>query len=246
MKNKVALITGAATGIGREAARLFCEEGASVAIADISASGEDLASELRSWGAKAIFVRTDVTDEASVNACTDAVMAEFGKLDVLYNNAGGSTSQDGMVTEVSVTEEFWRAIRLNLFGTWLCCRFAIPHIIRNGGGCVINTASTAGLMGLERLDAYTAAKGGVVSLTKSMAVEYAPHKVRVNAIAPTTTLTDRIVGLNKLRPTAHRSRNLLGAALPRDIAQAALFLAGDESLRVTGHILAVDSGLTVT
>lgn len=244
LENKVVLITGAGKGIGRAAAGLFAAEGAKVVIAELSRElGEKAERDILAEGGTVRFVPTDVTDEDSVRNAVAQTVALYGRLDVLYNNAGLSTSRDGPVTECS-TEEFWNTLRLNLFGTWLCCRHGIPQIIKAGGGAVVNMASIAGLMGMLRIDAYTAAKGGVIALTRSMATEFAPHKVRVNAIAPTTTLTERVIELNKNRDLGNKTRNLLGPCDPLDIAQAALYLASDESRRVTGHILPVDSGLT--
>jgi NAD(P)-dependent dehydrogenase (short-subunit alcohol dehydrogenase family) len=135
-----------------------------------------------------------------------------------------------------------------LYGTWLCSRRGIPEIIKAGGGSVINTASNVGLRGFKRLSAYTAAKGGVISLTRAMAVDFAEHSVRVNAIAPSITLTQRLVQRMQTSTTVQRmaERHLVGLGEPIDVAQAALYLASAESRRVTGHVLRVDSGMTIT
>lgn len=173
LKGKVAFITGSGSGIGRGASVLFAAESAKVAVADISRTGgEETVRMVRDAGGEAAYVETDVTDPASVEQAIKSVAERWGKLDVLYNNAGGSTAQDGRVTEVSI-EEWWRAIRLDLFGTFLCCRYGIPELIRAGGGAVINTTSVVALCGVVGRDAYTAAKGGVLALTRSLAVEYA-------------------------------------------------------------------------
>jgi NAD(P)-dependent dehydrogenase (short-subunit alcohol dehydrogenase family) len=163
---------------------------------------------------------------------------------VLHNNAGGSTSEDANAVEAPL-EEFWRAIRLDLFGTFLGCRFGIPEIVRSGGGSVINMASVVALMGFPGRDCYTAAKGGVAALTRSLAVEFGPKGVRVNAIAPTVTLTERVRALLAGNPAmrALSETHLLGLGQPADMAQAALYLASDESRIVTGVVLPVDSGL---
>jgi NAD(P)-dependent dehydrogenase (short-subunit alcohol dehydrogenase family) len=248
LDGRVAIITGAGSGIGRAAAELFAAEGASVAIAELAAElGEETVRLVRAAGGVAELFQTDVTDEASVDAMVGAVIARFGKLDILYNNAGGSRGHDGPVTEV-VLDEFWRAIRLDLYGTWLCSRRGIPEIIKAGGGSVINTASNVGLRGFKRLSAYTAAKGGVISLTRAMAVDFAEHSVRVNAIAPSITLTQRLVQRMQTSTTVQRmaERHLVGLGEPIDVAQAALYLASAESRRVTGHVLRVDSGMTIT
>jgi NAD(P)-dependent dehydrogenase (short-subunit alcohol dehydrogenase family) len=162
----------------------------------------------------------------SVKAAVAETVARYGRLDILHNNAGGPTSQDGPVTEAP-EEEFWRAIKLDLFGTFLCSKIAIPYIIKGGGGSVINMASNVALMALPGRDCYTAAKGGVASMTRSMTVEYAPHKIRVNAIAPSVTLTERVKRL--LSGNEHLSKlassHLLGLGQPIHVANMAVYLA---------------------
>jgi len=144
-------------------------------------------------------------------------------------------------------EEFWRVIRLDLFGTFLGCRHGIPALIRSGGGAVINMTSNLALMGIAGRDCYTAAKGGVAALTRSLAVEFAPHHVRVNAIAPSATMTARVQKLMAGNPAVDKlaQSHLLGLIQPEDIANAALYLASEESRMMTGHILRVDSGVTI-
>ncbi len=248
LKDRVALITGAGTGIGAVAAELFARNGARVVVAEINEEqGRSVVDELRTKGLEAIFVRTDVTDADSVQACVAETVATFGKLDVIYNNAGGSSTRDSDVTRVEV-DEFWRAIKLDLFGTWLVCHYGIPEIIRAGGGAVVNATSVVALMGWPGKDAYTAAKGAIAALTRSMAVEFAPHKVRVNAVAPGTTRTPRVMAqLAQLETTQKlTAAHLLGMVEPIDVANAALYLASDAAARTTGQIIAVDSGLTIS
>ncbi|WP_332692772.1 SDR family NAD(P)-dependent oxidoreductase [Bosea sp. (in: a-proteobacteria)] len=248
LKDRVALITGAGTGIGAVAAELFARNGARVVVAEINEEqGRSVVDELRTKGLEAIFVRTDVTDADSVQACVAETVATFGKLDVIYNNAGGSSTRDSDVTRVEV-DEFWRAIKLDLFGTWLVCHYGIPEIIRAGGGAVVNATSVVALMGWPGKDAYTAAKGAIAALTRSMAVEFAPHKVRVNAVAPGTTRTSRVMAqLAQLETTQKlTAAHLLGMVEPIDVANAALYLASDAAARTTGQIIAVDSGLTIS
>ncbi len=247
LKGKVALITGAGTGIGRASAVLFAREGAQVAIAEINAdAGEETARFIRDIGGEAIAIRTDVTDPDSVQNAVTQTAARFGKLNVLYNNAGGSTTADGKVTDAAL-EEFWRAIKLDLYGTFLGCRFAVPEMIKAGGGSIINASSIVALMGMPLKDAYTAAKGGISALTRSMAVEFAPHKIRVNAVAPGVTLTDRVRRLIVEDGSSNKIADAspLGTMEPMDIAYAALYLASDESHKVTGHILPIDGGVLV-
>jgi NAD(P)-dependent dehydrogenase (short-subunit alcohol dehydrogenase family) len=186
------------------------------------------------------------TERSSVEAAIAETVARFGRLDILHNNAGGSTLQDGPVTEAS-EDEFWRAIKLDLFGTFLCSKIAIPQMMKAGGGSVINMSSNVALMALPGRDCYTAAKGGVASLTRSMAVEYAPHRIRVNAIAPSITLTERVKRLlagNK-ELTRLASSHLLGLGQPIHVANMAVYLASDEAEITTGQVLSVDSGVTI-
>ena len=251
LAGKVAFITGGGGGIGRATAERFAEEGAKVVVADIDVpAGEAAARSGRakasSSGGDAHFVRCDVTERPSVEAAIAETVGRYGKLDILHNNAGGSTLQDGPVTEAP-DEEFWRVIRLDLYGTFLCSKIAIPEIIKAGGGAVINMSSNVALMALPGRDCYTAAKGGIASLTRSMAVEYAPHKIRVNAIAPSVTLTDRV----KLLLAANKdigklaASHLLGLGQPIHVANMAVYLASDEAEITTGQILSVDSGVTI-
>lgn len=245
LEGKVAFITGAASGIGRATAVLFAREGARVVVADIAvAAGEETA---HTAGNGAIAIRTDVTDESSVRAAIRATLEQFGRLDVLHNNAGGSTPQDNTVVEAPV-EEFWRVIKLDLFGTFLGCRYGIPALIQSGGGSVINMSSNLALMGIHGRDCYTAAKGAIAALTRSLAVEYAPQRVRVNALAPSATMTDRVKKLMAGNPAIEKlaQSHLLGLIEPQDVANAALYLACDESRMVTGQLLSVDSGVTIS
>ena len=241
LQGKVALITGGGGGIGRAAALLFAREGAKVVIAELArAAGEATARAIRDAGGQASFVATDVTKPEQVEAAVQAATKEFGGLHVLYNNAGGATPKDGKVTEMDL-DEFWRTIAVDLFGTFLGCRFAIPVMVEGGGGSIINTTSIRAMIGTAGADAYSSAKGGVRALTQALALQWAEKNIRVNAIAPGVILTERVRALlREDHPIFQKS--LLGASEPEDVAQMALYLASDESRRVTGAILPMDSG----
>jgi len=244
LQGKVALITGAATGIGRATARRFAAEGARVLLGDIDrAGGEGVADELVAGGLAARFVELDVTDEKSVRAAVATATESFGRLDVLVNNAGGSTTHDRSVVEVDL-DEFWRAIRIDLFGMFLCCRHAIPAMAAGGGGAIVNMGSIAALRGLVGRDAYTAAKGGVTALSRSIAVEFAAKGIRSNLIAPGAVLSGRMERFIRDDPRVQQavSRHLLGLPQPEEVAALALYLASDESAHMTGAEIALDGG----
>jgi NAD(P)-dependent dehydrogenase (short-subunit alcohol dehydrogenase family) len=244
LAGKVALITGAGTGIGRATAILFAREGAKVAVAEIDRANGEESAHLAGNGA--IAIPTDVTEPDSMARAIRTASEHFGGLHVLHNNAGGSTAADNTAVEAPL-DEFWRAIKLDLYGTFLGCRFGIPEIQKSGGGSVINMSSNVALMGVAGRDCYTAAKGGIAAITRSLAVAYAPQ-VRVNAIAPSATMTDRVrrlvAGNANLQKLA--DAHLLGLIEPQDIANCALYLASDESRMVTGQVLPVDSGVTIS
>jgi NAD(P)-dependent dehydrogenase (short-subunit alcohol dehydrogenase family) len=248
LDGKVAFITGASQGIGAVTARLFAKEGArTVLAARRRAESEKVVADIEAAGGKAIYVECDVTEPESVEKAFAAAHAAFGRLDVLFNNAGGSSSADGPLTEAPL-EEFWRAIKLDLFGTWLCSRAAIPLMQKSGGGSIVNSASIVAEMGIPRRDAYTASKGGIISLTRSMAVEFAKDNIRVNVVIPGAVGTERVLGFFDREPHLKQQWDayLLGIADPIDVANAVLFLASDESRRTTGQKLPVDSGILIS
>jgi NAD(P)-dependent dehydrogenase (short-subunit alcohol dehydrogenase family) len=248
LAGKSAFISGAGGGIGRTAAALFAQQGCSVSICDRDvAAATDAAEQIRREGGKAIALEVDVTNEGSVQEAIRATIEQFGGIDVLYNNVGGSGLSDGPVTEAPL-DEFWRCMRVDVLGTWLCCKYGIPALIQRRGGSVINMSSVLALMGTPGKDAYTAAKGAISALTRSMAVEYADKRIRVNAIAPGITKTPRVENLLlKDGVTGSLTKSyLFGLLEPKDVALMALYLASDESRVVTGQVFAVDSGVTIS
>ena len=245
LKNKVALITGAGSGIARAAAKIFAREGASVVVAELDEQkGRSIADEI---GAAAIFIHTDVTDEKSIENTMNAAVKTFGGLNVLFNCAGGSVPNDTIVTEVDL--EVWEhTIPLDLRGPFLCSRFGIPKIIESGGGSVINVSSVVALRGNHPAHVYSAAKGGLISLTRSLAGAYSSEGVRANVICPGMIATDRI----KAKPPSNRRTAMVqsyrsyefGSGEPEDIANIALFLASDESRMVNGAVIPADGGIS--
>jgi NAD(P)-dependent dehydrogenase (short-subunit alcohol dehydrogenase family) len=249
LAGKVAFVSGAGGGIGQAICQQFLAEGACVAAADINL---ELAREGIAGASadRAIALACDVTSTDNVREAVARTIKAFGKLTVLCNTAGGSTPKDNKVTEAP-EEEFWRAIKLDLFGTFLCCKHAIPEIIRAGGGSVINMTSMLTMVAAPERVCYTAAKGGVTAMTRQIAAEYAPHSIRANAIAPGRTLTPRLRAMLKTewgmseRAKKTGEMHLLGLIEPSDIAHTAVFLASDESAKMTGQVLSVDSGVTI-
>lgn len=245
LDGQVAFIAGATSGIGRAVAELSAAEGARVAIGGRRGrDGRRIAEAIVAGGGRARYVPLDVTDEASVRHAVHTTVAEFGRLDVAVSVAGGSSPGDGPVTEAS-SEQFWERVKVDLFGTFLCSRFAIPEIIKSGGGSVINMGSMMGFGTTPGRDAYSSAKGAVHTLTRSTARQYANERVRVNAIAPAAVRTERIAALLAQSAGARElaSRQVLGLVEPREIALAAVFLASDESEKMTGQVLAIHGGL---
>jgi NAD(P)-dependent dehydrogenase (short-subunit alcohol dehydrogenase family) len=245
LDGKVAVITGAAGGIGREAALLFSAEGAQVCVADmLDEQGEATASECRD----AFFVHVDVTDAHSVRAMYDAATERYGGIDVLYNNAGIMPPDDASILETE--PETWERVHsVNTRGVYLCCKHGIPHLLDRGGGSVINVASFVALIGAATSQiAYTASKGAVLSMTRELAVEFARRGVRVNALCPGPVETPLLMHLFESDPAAYERRRVhlpMGRlARPEEIARAALFLASDDSSYVTGSTFLVDGGIT--
>jgi NAD(P)-dependent dehydrogenase (short-subunit alcohol dehydrogenase family) len=247
LSGKVAIVTGGDSGIGRAISELFAAEGASVVIADISDGGT--ARSISKKGAIALHVKTDVRDEKQVRRLVAHAKRRFGGIDILCNNAGIELLKP--MTET--TEEEWeKVMQTNLKGVFLASKHVIPEMLERGGGAIVNTASQLGLVGLENFTAYCASKGGVILLTRSMALEYARQNIRVNCICPgpvQTPMLEREL-LTEQDPEAARKmwarRQPVGRlGQPQEIAQAARFLASERSSFVIGHALVIDGGYTL-
>ena len=248
LADKVALITGAASGIGKETALLFAHEGAKIVAVDMNDSdGEKTVSEVKSAGGDAIYVNADVSKSADCENMIKATEKKYGKLNVLFNNAGIMDSRDD--NSQATEEEVWDlTMAINLKGVFLGCKFGIPAMQRASGGSIINTASFVGLMGAATPQvAYTASKGGVISLTRELAVIHARENIRVNALCPGPLKTELLMKFldtedKKQRRLVHIPMGRFGEA--KEMAKAALFLASDESSYTTGAELVVDGGIT--
>jgi NAD(P)-dependent dehydrogenase (short-subunit alcohol dehydrogenase family) len=245
LENKVVVITGAASGIGREAALLFSQEGAKICVADVVAeAGEQTAAEC----GEAFFQQVDVTDPESVQATYAATAERYGGVDVLYNNAGIMPADDGSILETEA--DAWQRVQdVNTKGVYLCCKHGIPHLLERGGGSVINVASFVALAGAATSQiSYTASKGAVLSMSRELAVEFARRGVRVNALCPGPVETPLLMHLFAETPGALERRLVhvpMGRlAQAKEIAYAALFLASDESSYVNGATFLVDGGIT--
>jgi NAD(P)-dependent dehydrogenase (short-subunit alcohol dehydrogenase family) len=245
LDGKVAVITGAGGGMGREAAQVFSAEGASVCVADVDgAAAEESAAACRD----AFAVAVDVADEESVRAMYATTADRYGGVDVLYNNAGISPAADSSVLETDV--EAWDRVQaVNTKGVFLCCKHGIPHLLERGGGSVINVASFVAILGAATSQiSYTASKGAVLSLSRELAVQFARQGVRVNALCPGPVETPLLLRIFGDDPAAYERRRVhlpMGRlAKPREIVNAALFLASDEASYVNGATFLVDGGLT--
>ncbi len=249
LDGKVAVITGAGSGIARAAASIFTREGAQVVVAEINPElGAAAALEA---GNNALFVPTDVTDEDSVKDTMARAVEHFGGLHILFNCAGGSVIEDARVTDVDMA--VWeRTIPLDLKGPFLCSRFGIPHLIASGGGSVVNVSSVVALRGNHPAHVYSAAKGGLISFTRSLAGAYADEGVRANVICPGLIKTDRVKARYVARkPSEDRKGTVgtfesypFGVGEPEDIANIALFLASDESRMVNGAVIPAEGGIS--
>ena len=245
-KDKVALVTGAGSGIGRAAARIFAREGAKVAAADVNrASAEETVGMIREAGGEAFGLQADVSKAAEVEAMVDAVVGTYGRLDCAFNNAG---IEGVLASTADYTEADWApVIAVNLTGVWLCMKYEIPRLLETGGGAIVNTSSAAGLLGAPRMPAYVASKHGVVGLTKTAALEYAKSGVRVNAVCPGVIDTSMVGRLKERRPRMFekivRGEPIGRIGQPEEIAETAVWLCSDAASFVTGHAMSVDGGI---
>ncbi len=250
LQDRVVLITGGAAGIGRATALRFAEEGARVVIGDVDEeAGRRTAAEL---GDETLFYRVDVTDRQAVQEWVDEVVARFGRIDVLINNAGILRDnllvkfKDGRVVKQMPEEEFDLVVAVNLKGVFNCAQAVVPHMIRGGGGVILNASSVVGLDGNFGQTNYVATKAGVIGMTKVWARELGRYNIRVNAVAPGFTLTAMVRQMPEKVLERMRARIPLGRlADPRDIANAYLFLASDEAAYISGAVLRVDGGIVV-
>ena len=246
LDGKVALVTGASSGIGRASAVVFAREGAKVVAADIMVEGgEETARIIQDSGGEAIFVRTDVSAAKEVEALINTAIETYGRLDCAHNNA----AIVGAVTQThEYLEDAWDAVMaVNLKGVWLCMRYEIPQMLRQGGGAIVNTASAAGLVGVRGQPAYTASKHGVNGLTKVAALENAERGIRINSVCPGITRTPMIEQFVALSPD-YTEEGIIGLVpagrmgTPEEIAEAVIWLCSDSASFVTGHNMSVDGG----
>jgi NAD(P)-dependent dehydrogenase (short-subunit alcohol dehydrogenase family) len=257
LENKVAIVTGAGSGIGRAAALRFAREGAAVVCADVSKdTAEQTARDAQAAGHVAMATAVDVSASADVKRLAEECIAAFGRIDVLYANAGVG----GVGTAIDTDEVEWqRVIGINLTGVWLCAKYVLPHMVAAGSGSIVNQASIGGLEGVPAVAAYSAAKAGVIGLTRQMALDFARSGVRVNAIAPGTVSTPLVQGiwekgaglvtggdLSAREAAAAAVYPLKRIGTPDDIANLALFLASDEASWITGAVYVVDGGKTAS
>ena len=245
MAGKVALVTGGSSGIGRATALAFARDDAKVAVADLNiVGGQETVSLITKAGGEACFIEADMGEAASVAVMVEKTVETYGRLDYAHNNAG----IEGVLKRTAEqAEEDWApVIQINLTGVWLCMKYEIPHMLQQGGGAIVNTASGAGLIGVKRMAAYVASKHGVVGLTKTAALEYAKSGIRINAVCPgviKTAMVDRVSGnrpdiLDKMIAAEPIGRS----GQPEEIAEAVVWLCSDAASFVTGHAMAVDGG----
>ena len=248
LAEKVAIVTGGGSGIGRSAALLLAREGAKVMVADVDErAGEEAAEMIRSRGGESDFVRADVSREPDVEAMVARTVETFGRLDCAFNNAGILEEGSPNVTDYPL--DLWnRVIGVNLTGVWLCIKHEIPEMLKQGGGAIVNNASVASLVGLPGATALVASKHGVIGLTKNAALEYAEHGIRVNAVCPSfikTPILEPYFAAHPEEEIEMISKEPVGRlGAPEEVAEAAVWLLSDAASFVTGHSMVVDGGYT--
>lgn len=249
LADRVAIITGAASGMGRATALLFAREGAKVVVADCDGNtGEETVGLIEKEGGEAAFVPVDVSKAADAERMVKTTVDRYGALDILVNNAGIYAQGDVLET----TEEEWhRILGVNLTGVFLCSKYSVPAMIKAGGGAIVNVASEAGIVGIQNQVSYNVSKSGVVALTKSMALDFARHNIRVNCLCPGRTLTPLVEKViieaedpDAMRRTLSEDRPLRRMGRPEEIAAGILFLVSEECTYATGSILVIDGGYT--
>ena len=246
-EGKSVLVTGGSSGIGRRTALAFASEGARVAVADVTVeAGEDTVRAIRSANGEAFFIETDVSQARQVEMLIRRVVELYGRLDCAFNNAG---IQGDFAPTADCTEANWdQVIGTNLKGEWLCMKYEIPQMIKQGHGAIVNASSMAGLRGYGTIPAYSAAKHGVIGLTKSAALEYAKHGIRINTVCPgaiPTPMTAPRLADPELRASLTNMHPMGRLGTTEEIAEAVLWLCSDAASFVTGHAMAVDGGITV-
>ena len=247
LDGKVTLVTGGASGIGRTSALAFAREGAKVVVSDLNQQGgEEIVRVIEDSGGEALFVPADVSNSSQVRTLVETTISRYGRLDCAFNNAGITVTR--RTPMVDLTEEEWdRLMGINLKGVWLCLKYEIPEMVKQGGGAIVNTSSTAGLVGSRGLASYVASKHGVAGLTKAAALEHSQDGIRVNAVCPgpiRTPLTEGVMAANEGAEARYTSRAPLGRmGLPEEVAEAVVWLCSDAASFVTGHTMTVDGGV---
>lgn len=245
LDGKIALITGASSGIGRATAKIFAREGARLVLADVAgAGGQETLQAVKEMGTEGIFIKTDVSKSADVDAMVAAAVSTYGRLDCAFNNAG--IGGRGVLTHEYTEDEWNRVLAVNLTGVWLCMKAEIIQMLKQNRGAIVNTSSIMGLTGAIRVPAYTAAKHGVAGITKAAALEYARHGIRINAVCPAPIYTPMLMGAFEKKPDLEaryaRSEPMKRIGQPEEVGEAVAWLCSDRASYMTGLPMPVDGG----